>query len=224
MSRPAGFVLDLHRCVGCGACVLACRIENQLPPETSWRRILPLNLARYPGGATYFFSLACHHCQDPPCAKGCPSGALKKRADGVVLLRSELCLGCRYCEMACPFGAPVYDERSGLMTKCHLCYHRLDQDRLPACVEACPTEALRFGIEKDAGGELVSPAADVPGFVDPGGARPGLALEPPGRGMRAQRFRTLLEALGVQESGSAVGGAGGAGGARGEPDNGGEES
>lgn len=201
MSRPAGFLLDLHRCVGCGACVLACRMENQLPAETSWRRILPLNLARYAGGPTYFFSLACHHCQDPPCARGCPSGALKKRADGVVLLREDLCLGCRYCEMACPFGAPVYDEQSGLMTKCHLCYHRLDEGRLPACVAACPTEALGFGLAKEAEGELVSPAAEVPGFVDPGNAGPGFSLEPPRYGVRAKRFQALSDALDAGEGG-----------------------
>jgi Fe-S-cluster-containing dehydrogenase component len=194
----AGFLLDLGRCVGCGACVLACRIENQPPEGASWRRIVSLNLARHARGPTYFFSLACHHCEDPPCAGGCPSGALKKRPDGVVTLEADLCLGCRYCEMTCPFGAPAYDAAAGVMTKCHLCHHRLDTGRLPACVEACPTGALRFegpGVAGVREGLVLRPHA-VPGFVDPGRANPALGLIPPAGGIRERRYGALLRMLG----------------------------
>jgi anaerobic dimethyl sulfoxide reductase subunit B (iron-sulfur subunit) len=191
MTQLAGFRLDLSRCVGCGACALACRIENRLPAEVAWRRIVPLNLARHSKGPTYFFSLACHHCEDPPCARGCPSGALEKRADGVVLLHSDRCLGCRYCEMACPFGAPAYDPGAGVMTKCHLCFHRLEDGRLPACVSACPTEALRYGPPLSDGQDGSVRAHQVPGFVDPGDARPALGLGPPGGEIRSERYESL---------------------------------
>jgi Fe-S-cluster-containing dehydrogenase component len=143
MSGP-GFVLDLHRCVGCNACVIACRIENGRTHAAAWRRVLPLNLARRPGGPTYSLSVACHHCDDPACLRGCPANAYEKRADGVVLHHDDRCIGCRYCEMTCPFGAPQFDADRGVVSKCHLCAPRLDAGLEPACVAACPTGALLF--------------------------------------------------------------------------------
>ncbi len=147
-NAPTGFLLDLARCVGCSACVLACRLENGWSGDAPWRRVLPLNLRRRPGGPTYFLSVACHHCERPACVSACPSGAYEKRDDGIVLHHEEKCIGCRYCEMACPFGAPRYSEEKGVMTKCHLCHHRLDGGERPACVAACPTEALRVSNAK----------------------------------------------------------------------------
>jgi len=189
----AGFLLDLHRCVGCGACVLACRIENGRVDTAAWRRVLPLNLRRRAAGPTYFLSVACHHCEDPACLKGCPSRAYEKRPDGIVVHHEDLCLGCRYCEMTCPFGAPQYDEAKGVMSKCHLCAPRVDAGRLPACVAACPTHALQYVAAAE------EPASDVvslvPGFVDPAGCQPGLRFRPPAGARRAELYASLKEAL-----------------------------
>ncbi|MGW8266241.1 MAG: 4Fe-4S dicluster domain-containing protein [Longimicrobiales bacterium] len=195
----SGFLLDLNRCVGCGACVLACRIENALPEGVRWRRILTLNPRRAVAGPTYHFSLACHHCEDPPCARGCPSGALEKGPDGIVFLNEDLCLGCRYCEMACPFGAPSFDEGRGLMTKCHLCARRLDRGLLPACTQACPTGALRFTPEVPATTDPFEPPTRIPGFKDPARARPSLWMAPPQGGLRNPLFRALRVLAGPAE-------------------------
>jgi Fe-S-cluster-containing dehydrogenase component len=189
----AGFVLDLHRCVGCGACVLACRVENERVETAAWRRVVALNLRRHPAGPTYYLSLACHHCDEPACLAGCPSRAFEKRPDGVVVHREERCLGCRYCELTCPFGAPQFDSVRGVMSKCHLCAHRLDQGRAPACVAACPTEALRYVVPSEGVAETAGRL--VPGFADPAGCRPSLQFMPPRGSRRAEIFRALEEAL-----------------------------
>ncbi len=189
--KVAGFILDLGRCVGCGACVLACRLSNGWPSGVSWRRLVALNPDRHARGPTYHFSLACHHCERPACLTACPAGAYTKRPDGLVVLDGERCLGCRYCEMACPFGAPSYDYSAGVMTKCNLCRDRIDADLQPACVVACPTEALSFGGD----GKSALEARSVPGFIDPSGCAPNLGFIPPRGERRARLFSRLREVL-----------------------------
>ena len=214
-DRP-GFKLDLARCVGCGACVLACRIENELPTGVSWRRVLQVNRPRIGGGPTYHLSVACHHCESPPCAVACPSGAIKKTSDGLVLLETDRCIGCRYCELACPFGAPSFDPAKGVMTKCNLCNHRLAMGLSPACVAACPTGALGFlppgaeegaqakdgpgkgaREEEDSGERPFHPAVEIPGFGDPAGAGPGFWVSDPGGALRSEWFLDLKALLGL---------------------------
>ncbi|HBX1774123.1 TPA: dimethylsulfoxide reductase subunit B [Klebsiella pneumoniae subsp. pneumoniae] len=153
MTTQYGFFIDSARCTGCKTCELACKDYKNLTPEVSFRRIY-----EYAGGDwqedngvwqqnvfAYYLSIACNHCEDPACTKVCPSGAMHKREDCFVVVNEEVCIGCRYCHMACPYGAPQYNADKGHMTKCDGCHERVAEGKKPICVESCPLRALDFG-------------------------------------------------------------------------------
>ncbi len=157
MAKQLGFHFDATACTGCKACQIACKDKNDLPVGVSWRHAL-----QYGGGSwvahpsrpdlmvsnnifVYSISKACMHCASPICMEVCPAGAITKRADGIVTINTEQCIGCRYCEWACPYGAPQYNEQLRAMTKCTMCQDLVDQGQNPACVDACPMRALHFG-------------------------------------------------------------------------------
>jgi formate dehydrogenase iron-sulfur subunit len=145
--RPA-MLIDLTRCIGCEACVWACKEANGLPRETGVSKLSATAwsaLERHHGVPV---RRQCMHCLEPACASVCPVGALHKTAAGPVVYDADRCIGCRYCMVGCPFGVPKYEWSSNLPTvkKCLFCYQtRLAQGRKPACAEACPTGATLFG-------------------------------------------------------------------------------
>jgi anaerobic dimethyl sulfoxide reductase subunit B len=153
MPRQLGFFVDSAACSGCKACAMACRDKNDLPADVRWRRVYEIagggwrkdGEAWVPELVAYNLSIACNHCEEPECLEGCPSGAIAKRDDGIVVIDRAKCLGCRYCEWACPYGAPQYDEIARVMTKCDLCADLIDAGGAPSCVRACPMRALEFG-------------------------------------------------------------------------------
>lgn len=147
------FVLDINKCTGCEACRVACAIENELTPGTSWRWIDTFNERRHPGVPVFHLSLACNHCLHPPCMKHCPTLAYSKDpGTGAVTIDASLCIGCKYCTWACPYDSPRFDSRSGVVRKCTFCDHRLEAGRDPACVVLCPTSALRVADLSDSAG------------------------------------------------------------------------
>jgi anaerobic dimethyl sulfoxide reductase subunit B (iron-sulfur subunit) len=147
------FYIDTSACSGCKACQVACKDHHHLPLGVNWRRVVEV----YGGGWTqagaawlssvyaYNLSLSCNHCEKPVCMEVCPSKAISKRPDGIVLIDGNKCLGCRYCAWACPYGAPQYDEAQGKMTKCDFCVERIEQGLPPTCVAACPLRAIEYG-------------------------------------------------------------------------------
>ncbi|MCW5853594.1 MAG: dimethylsulfoxide reductase subunit B [Anaerolineae bacterium] len=153
MSKQLAFYVDSSICTGCKACQIACKDKNNLDVGQLFRRVYEVNGGGWverngfmePNVFAYTLSVSCMHCQDPLCMEVCPTGATFKRADGVVMVDQDVCIGCRYCEWACPYGARVYNETTKTATKCNFCQDLLAQGEPPACVGACPMRALDFG-------------------------------------------------------------------------------
>ena len=179
MTRRLGFKVDLRSCTGCKACQVACKDKHDLSPTVLWRRVATIE-----GGGwekregvfvdhtwTYFLSVACMHCRRPICAEVCPTKAMAKGGDGIVAVDHDRCMGCRYCEWACPYAAPQYDAGLGMMTKCDLCRDRRDEGRDPACVAACQMRVLSVEDFAEGGGDgretFPMPPADL---TDPSNA------------------------------------------------------
>lgn len=161
-----GMVIDLHLCVGCYACTLACKTENQTPPGIWYAPVFEKEVGKYPNTKRLFLPALCNQCEDAPCLKACPTGAISRRDDGIVLVDEDICCGTQACVTACPYGAMhFYEDKggeygeqltpldsltrekytSGTAQKCTFCSHRVDEGLEPACVEACPTNCRIFG-------------------------------------------------------------------------------
>jgi molybdopterin-containing oxidoreductase family iron-sulfur binding subunit len=206
-----GMIIDLDKCVGCQACSLACKSENNVPygspseqgrhTDIYWHKVISASEGEYPSVNTQIIPMPCMHCEHPPCVNVCPAKATYKRGDGIVMQNFRRCIGCRYCMVACPYGArsfnfkdqkdneynrpdlppdlgldfnayigawPYPHRTRGVVEKCTYCFHRIDEALkkgltigspdgvVPACVEACPTNARFFGDLDDPESEVSS--------------------------------------------------------------------
>lgn len=140
-----GFHFDMTSCIGCKTCEIACKDKNDMPVGVRYRQVHYFEGGKFPKPWLFYLSMSCNHCESPLCVKNCPTGAMSKRADGVVVHDREKCIGCRYCTWSCPYGAPQYIEEIGKVGKCDLCADLLDLGQNPACVDACVMRALHFG-------------------------------------------------------------------------------
>ncbi|BFI76708.1 DmsC/YnfH family molybdoenzyme membrane anchor subunit [Sulfurisphaera ohwakuensis] len=137
MERSLGFIFDPNKCIVCNACVNAC---NEHYGNLNWRSLLV-----FQNEVKIGISIACNHCDNPLCMKVCPANAIHKDDMGIVYINGNECIGCGYCQWACPYEEPKFNHE-GIMTKCDLCRQRiLKKEGLPYCVESCPTGALSFG-------------------------------------------------------------------------------
>jgi len=142
-SPKYAIVIDTFKCFDCKACMIACKVENDVP-EGFWR-----NWIKHTGGLegrrTQFQPGQCMQCEEPSCVAACPVGATYKQADGLVVIDPLKCIGCGNCVTACPYGARYRNPATQRADKCDFCEHRLKRGEEPACVETCPTKARVFG-------------------------------------------------------------------------------
>ncbi|WGL99448.1 dimethylsulfoxide reductase subunit B [Arsenophonus sp. aPb] len=184
--KQYGFFFDSTKCTGCKTCQVSCKDEKDLKLGPKFRRIY-----EYSGGSwqqqdgiwqqniyNYYLSIACNHCDSPTCVAGCPTGAMHKRAeDGLVVVNQDVCVGCRYCELRCPYGAPQFDVNKKLMSKCDGCYQRVAKGMKPVCVDSCPQRALDFG-EITLLRELHGHENGIAPLPDPGLTQPNIVIKP----------------------------------------------
>ncbi len=140
--------LDVERCIGCHACSVACKVENNVPLGRFRTKVYYWDTGKFPKTRRYFLPTLCMQCEDAPCLKSCPEDAIFRSVDGIVKIDPDRCTHAGKCEAACPYGAIGCDDND-IADKCDFCSHRLEVGMEPACVETCPAEVFHFGDAND---------------------------------------------------------------------------
>lgn len=158
------FHFDATACVGCHCCEVACNEQNANPDEIKWRRVGEMEMGTFPDTLQLFNSMSCNHCIEPECLIGCPTNSYIKFDNGIVWHDDPSCIGCQYCTWNCPYEVPTFNADRGIVTKCHMCADKLEAGQSPACVQACPSNAIeieafnvREWLEEDMAKEGIAP-------------------------------------------------------------------
>ncbi|MEW6481707.1 MAG: 4Fe-4S dicluster domain-containing protein [bacterium] len=145
MAKRYGMVIDLSRCIGCNACTVACKAENDVPDWHSRTRVEEECEGSFPNFSLTLRKVACMHCENAICIRVCPVKASYRNKDEIVLINKDRCVGCKYCILACPYKVRYLNQGTGIADKCTFCVHRLEKGLEPACVQNCMGKALIFG-------------------------------------------------------------------------------
>ena len=154
-----GFVIDNRKCIGCHACSVACKAENRVPLGVFRTWVRCVDAGQFPDTRRYFQVTRCNHCDNPPCVAVCPVAAMYRRRDGIVDFDPSRCIGCKACMQACPYDAVYIDPERATAAKCHFCAHRVEAGMQPACVVACPEQAI-------VAGDIDDPASEISRLID----------------------------------------------------------
>ncbi|HVU12705.1 MAG TPA: 4Fe-4S dicluster domain-containing protein [Phototrophicaceae bacterium] len=165
-----GFLIDASYCIDCRSCMVACSVENNVPMDATRIWIKETGVTgTFPKLERFTAPYHCMHCFDPSCVSACTVGALQRNSEGMVTYNQDICIGCRYCLYACPFGVPNYewDQQFPLVVKCDMCCARVADGGQPACAATCPTGAIQWGKYEDMVAEAHRRINDHPGkYVD----------------------------------------------------------
>ncbi len=182
-----GFAIDLRKCIGCHACTIACKAEHQIPVGVNRCWVKTVEKGTFPNTRRFFFPVLCNQCDEAPCARICPTNALFKRADGIVDLHGDSCVGCRACMVACPYDQLFIDPNTHTAEKCNFCANRVENRLQPACVSVCPTECRIFG-------DLDDPESEVARIVQ----REAFTVRKPEKGTIPKVFYIAAEESAIQ--------------------------
>lgn len=176
--KQHGFYFNADNCIACHACEAACSEKNDNPAHLAFRSVGFVEGGSYPNSTRINISLACNHCDNPVCLKGCPTRAYTKFAEyGAVLQDPDICFGCGYCTWVCPYNAPQLDPVKGQVSKCNMCVDRLEVGLKPACASACLGKALDFGVIENIPEGRSQAKIDIPGFPRPDITQPNVRFQ-----------------------------------------------
>ena len=177
-TKQHAFHFTADNCIGCHACEAACSEKNDLAPHLSFRSVGYIESGTFPDYQRVNLSMACNHCDDPVCLKGCPTRAYTKHPEyGAVIQDPDICFGCGYCTWVCPYNAPQLDPMNGQVEKCNMCVDRLEVGLKPACVSACVGNALDFGVVENVPASREQTETQIPGFPDPEITKPNIRFQ-----------------------------------------------
>lgn len=174
-----GFYFDATHCIGCRTCQVACKDRHDLQSVgIRPRKVESAEAGSYPDSKIFHVSISCNHCADPACVKGCPTAAMHKIEDGIVVHDDSKCVLCKNCMSVCPYAAPQFDEVKSVIVKCDSCKDLREAGMNPTCVDACPMRALDFGDIDELRVKYGDSVSEIPSIAPSDWTHPNIAIKP----------------------------------------------